>query len=78
MEKCGSDIRQSAGRHWTILLRRIGFSPVYISQQLLKTVKCSDLTELEQLVHHEDVLQLRGKAEPFAAARTADTRFSPS
>ncbi|MEY8298970.1 ATP-binding protein [Emergencia timonensis] len=41
----------------------IGFSPVYISQQLLKTVKCSDLTELEQLVHHEDVFQLRGKAE---------------
>ena len=26
-------------------------------------MKCSDLTELEQLVHHEDVFQLRGKAE---------------
>lgn len=32
------------------------FAPVYASQQLLKVMRCSELTELKQLVHGDDAL----------------------
>ena len=37
--------------------------PIYVSRQMLKIMKCSELKELEQLIHYDDAAQLRCRAE---------------